>query len=113
MRGQRICVLLVQARDLLIALVMKHLRGSDIHFSEEQIVETLREVLVNGLRSMYGTQPSLDFLNALTESAQILNTQPTALAALVDAHREPASDSSAVLSGRAATGEGIGEALNS
>mgnify|MGYP001609307573 FL=1 len=79
----------------------------------EQIVETLREVLVNGLRSMYGTQPSLDFLNALTESAQILNTQPTALAALVDAHREPASDSSAVLSGRAATGEGIGEALNS
>lgn len=87
--------------------------GSIPSYQREQIVGTLREVLVNGLRGMYGTRPSLDFVNAMTEAARILKTEPEALAALVDAHREPASDSSAVLSGRAATGEGIGEALNS
>ena len=87
--------------------------GSIPTFQREQIVGTLREVLVNGLRDMYRTQPSLDFLNALTESARILNTQPEALAALVDAPREPASDSSAELSaGRTVTGGEIGKTLN-
>lgn len=72
----------------------------------ESSLQVLREVLVNGLRDMYGVQAPSAFLNALNQAALILKIQPNALAALVDAAHVISSEDLST------TGNAVGEVLD-